>query len=929
MKNIIGRIITIIILILIPVSGIGQTTTFRGLTMTDGLSDLLVNAIYKDSSGFVWFGSINSVDCFDGIEIHKYPFTNNDTKLKRVYALTETAGKQIWMGNNLGLWVLDRRSDSMIQIANEQIDFPVYSLLYDSKRTLYIGTERGLYLRSNENIKSIMIDKNELAPCNQIRGMTFDKEGNLWLATPVGLYRYQPQTGKITPYLDAKQEAVGLKNVTSTGVMLYVGSEGHGLFSFNTKTGEYKPYLNVGSDVISSLSGDGCDMIYVATDGGGIHFISTLQNKEVRSFRHDVNKTSGIRSNSVYSLLVDKEGIIWIGYYQAGVDYSLYQSGLFETYRHGSFNSGDFVVRSFDMFGKYKVLGTRDGLILVNESNSSIKTYGSSQLHSNVIFSVFYYQNKFYIGTFGGGLKILDPATGAIQSVPFSQDVFRNGSIFRMCKDKSGNLWMAASTGVYCYRPSDKQIVEYTSRNSQLPEGQVYSVFFDSSGRGWFCTENGIAVYDAASKSVKANVFPDGFINKEMVRSMYEDRKHRLYFIPDKGAMFISSPDMKNYSRFHLQPALRSNAYMSVIEDNEGYLWLGSDNGLMRTKLNNSIYSIYGYSDGITSSVFSYAASYKDPEGKLWFGTAKGLICLNEQRLKSVKRTPYKMSVTEVLVNGHTMSEKMLKQYSEDGFLQLSTLQNNVEIHFSSKNFTDPSSMGFEYRMEGVDSIWKVVIGTNVASYFNLPGGDYVFHVRVMGDPSNEQIYKIHIDSVSSIWYWIFGLLFVLALAFFARNYIILLKDKLHQKKIEKELVISKLEERESSDDEKQDDKYKTNRLSEEECKTLSAKLSKYMQNEKPYTSSELKIGDLAKALNVSSHSLSYLFNQYLHQNYYDYINDYRVRLFKEMANDTRYSKYTLDALAELCGFSSRASFFRSFKKSVGITPNEYLNSLK
>ena len=131
MKEYINKLLFVIIVFLSSLTGSGQSYTFRGLTMTDGLSDLLVNAIYKDSSGLVWFGGINSVDCFDGIDIKQYPFNNADTKLKRVYTLAETENRKIWMGNNLGLWFLDRKSNSMLQIASDKIDLKSLTLEID------------------------------------------------------------------------------------------------------------------------------------------------------------------------------------------------------------------------------------------------------------------------------------------------------------------------------------------------------------------------------------------------------------------------------------------------------------------------------------------------------------------------------------------------------------------------------------------------------------------------------------------------------------------------------------------------------------------------------------------------------------------------------------------------------------------------------
>lgn len=123
-------------------------------------------------------------------------------------------------------------------------------------------------------------------------------------------------------------------------------------------------------------------------------------------------------------------------------------------------------------------------------------------------------------------------------------------------------------------------------------------------------------------------------------------------------------------------------------------------------------------------------------------------------------------------------------------------------------------------------------------------------------------------------------------------------------------------------------EKYKNVTISPEECRRLAETLEKVMRKDKPYMQSDLKVAGLAAIVGVSAHTLSYLFSQYLNRNYYDYVNDYRIEEFKRLAKSEEASKYTLTALAELCGFSSRASFFRYFKKATGITPNEYIHNI-
>ena len=197
----------------------------------------------------------------------------------------------------------------------------------------------------------------------------------------------------------------------------------------------------------------------------------------------------------------------------------------------------------------------------------------------------------------------------------------------------------------------------------------------------------------------------------------------------------------------------------------------------------------------------------------------------------------------------------------------------------------------------------------NEVSYYGLSSGTYTFRVRLPGNEQSEAICRVTVRSMIPWWGWGFSILLIVGIIAFIRYYV--------WKRMRRLLASSAVEE-----------KYKTNRLTEEECKELHKKLVAYVEKEKSYINPDLKMGDLASALDTSSHSLSYLLNQYLNQSYYDFINEYRVTQFKKMVADSQYSRYTLTALAELCGFSSRASFFRSFKKSTGVTPNEYIRSI-
>ncbi|MPM20874.1 hypothetical protein SDC9_67312 [bioreactor metagenome] len=371
------------------------------------------------------------------------------------------------------------------------------------------------------------------------------------------------------------------------------------------------------------------------------------------------------------------------------------------------------------------------------------------------------------------------------------------------------------------------------------------------------------------------------------------------------------------YAHYANNPEATYVSLTSQVSQNQVY-----EQSYRSTFMSPNIYSSYNFSDGLPSPIFTNGTAYKDPKGVLWFGNTKGLIYLHPARLKDVRRHPYKIVLTDVLVNGSPIDSLTRKDYAQTGELSFAHNQNNVTFRFVNLSYTDPATMVYEYKMEGNDEEWHLLNGNNEVSYYDLPPGNYTFLVRIPGDESSTVSVSVNIALMYSLWFWLFIVTCVAFAGVIVYHY---RKEKSYLPKIS----ISLEEQTNILGEEKlHEEKYKTNRLTDEECNLLHQKVRTYMEEKRPFVNPDLKIADLAKAVDTSSYSLSFLFNQFLNQSYYDFVNEYRIAEFKKMANDARYAKYTLTALAELCGFSSRASFFRTFKKSTGITPNEYIRTI-
>lgn len=902
-----------------------QTATFRSLTMDNGLSNFVVTSFFKDSVGFIWIGTDNSLDRFDGVDFKHYRFNNGDINKKRVRAIAETISGQLYIGNAIGLWKLDKQKDELQQVFQDKIDGIVTSLKWDSKdKKLYIGTEKGLFVLDNDNnLRFLALDKNALSANNHVTGIAFDTEFGIWMTTKKGLCSYNKVTGKINFYeykvLNIEQSFFA--RLTCVGNTLYMGTSKTGVVCFDIDKLTFYKSVDVGSDIITDISSDGKNTVYVATDGNGVHFISHTGNKIIRSIRYEPKQKSGIRSNSIYSLLVDRDGIIWVGFYQAGLDYCLHQNPVFETYSFPPyFDSNGLPVRTFLVQDNVKLIGTREGLYYINEQQKLVKSFTKTELRSNLVLSLCYHKGEYYIGTYGGGISVLNPKT--MQVRPLNNDfTLLKGHGFHFEQDANGVLWIATSGGLYRYTKERNELISYTNANSQLYSGNVFYVFFDSAGKGWIATENGLCIYDPQTKSIKSTIFPNGFFNKEIIKVIHEDSKHKLFFCPDKGNIFVSDIDMRQFSSFDLTDRFKERVFLSILEDKNHNYWFGSDNGLISIKVNGNEYRSFGFSDGIPDPVFSTDASYLDSKGMLWFGNAKGLLYVDPQKIAKSNQSSFPILITDIQVNGGELDESDKADFLDKKQIVFDYDENNFLFKFVSLQFTNPSTIVYEYKLEGYNEEWQMLAsGQNELLFNDIPAGEYVFKVRIEGSQKAIASVEIKINSFFSYKFWIIFLI-VSVVIYFSANKLLqtykLLKDK-----------VSGMTNSAVNKDNKTDEKYKYSKITEAECKVVCEKLYAYIEAEKPFSNPELKIVDLAKALNCSSHTLSFIFNQYLTKNYYDFINEYRIKEFKRLVSGTESSKYTLSALAEQCGFSSRASFFRSFKKLTGITPNEYIRSI-
>ncbi|MCM1450924.1 MAG: helix-turn-helix domain-containing protein [Clostridium sp.] len=888
-----------------------RANSMRELTMRDGLADLTINVVYKDAQGYIYFGTDISVDRFDGERIRRFPLPGSNEVARRVQAVTAGPDGAIYAGNGDGLWRLEE--DGFEKVAEKTVQYAVNSMLTEGD-SMFVATNNGLYIMSGGAFKHILPgNASVVSNTNHILGLCLSADKKtLWGTTVGGVLTIDLPSGKVKKMLDIGHPGRLYKKIARDGDKIYVSARAEGIFIFDPSKGEFSPFRDWGNYDVTALSSDGRGTLRVGINGEGVRFVDAGSGEDIAAYASSLGGSNRLRSNSVYSLLVEESGQMWVGYYQVGVDYSVLSRSLFDIYAPpGVLDTENLAVRSLSIEDGLKLIGTRDGLYAVDENKKSCTVFGKSAIGSGMVFAIKKHKGEYYIGT-GAGLYVYNRSTNSLR--PFLHDNRQlRSSIQAFSEDGLGRLWVGSASGVACIEDG-KVAYAFDDTNSQLPNRIVYEIFFDSAGTGWICTEQGVAIFDGKNVRSKGFRLADGKFNHEKIRSVYEDSRHNLFFLPDRGLPLRTNLQLSEYEFVKnagiTGPLPSSINPMFVIEDADSLLWIGSSDGLVCTDLQNR-YSHFTRFDGLPSLSFTLCKPVRDDKGNLWLGNTRGLVRLDRDKFLTMRQELNPVKVTEVRANGKILVNggKPIEN------LGIRNGEKSLQVLFSDFSFTSPEYQSFEYRLSPkmAEDEWERVHGESEIYLYGLDNGDYTLHIRHMGDPASEATLPIHVANYGEILSAPVIALGVLAIALIA----CLLYGWRKLRML-----------REAAGEKETDDKYKAANINTDNCRRLQRRLEKLMADKQPYLDPKLKISDLAQMLDSTPVAMSHLFNQYLDTNYYDYVNSYRIRHFCKMAEEGGDSRYTLTAMSEKCGFSSRASFFRSFGKSMGVSPGEYIRRL-
>lgn len=914
------------------------------LTLNDGLTGETAHCVMTDHNGMTWIATNSGINVYNGKSMDSFRIENERGRYVSVESLCEVGNSGIYAATLEGLYRLPHGSGRFERVLPE---IQQCSSLLAVGDTLYIGGQQGLMAYDGRQLKHVDVSPSGKGLDNIVRQYVLGDDGLVWFLSRFDLNSYNPRSGKMTPYPLGRQ--LILTQFAPIGDGLYIiGTRGNGLFTFDIHTNEMKPVEGVGNIVMSvQRAADGS--ICVATDGAGAYRLSLTPNpspKERGTIRLEVREhfdTEGdvshrLMSNGVYCYYRDANGVNWFGFVRHGLAYTYYSGDVFRVFslppapsrRSGSteraFTTEGMNVRTFCRHGDDALIGTQNGFHYVNTQTGQHRYYSPQELGGgHIVTTIVWWEGRFYVGTFDGGLHVFDPQTLQLSPQTFSP-LLDDTSIGDLKTGPDGRLWIGCGHGLMIV--GDGKLQEhFTEQNSHIVGGLILSIAFDRSGNAWLTGATGCSLYSVRSHDIVDTNFPKGFFNRETWMKAYNGHDG-LVFMRTGPQTFYTNEQMTDFGELQLPIRFNDKWCRNMVDDMHSYYVLASERGVFRFSYDLKEMQHFGYGEGLRGDFINDMGV--DTDGHLWVATSQGLF-MSDQKDMAAWRSSNRFKIMLLNIRRGSDLLPMTEYYQANTEHRLRTTWNltsePLQMEPLLMDYSKQTGRLYEYRIGGGD--WQQVSDGQFIDLRHLDLGQNRFEVRLAGAEGTASVYTVTV--VPSFWAWfelvlliVAGVLLILWWRYRKNTKMLLAeRDEIEDALIESEELRAKSEELL----EEPTEKYQKVKIDEAECADIVERMKAYIEREGVYTNQDLKMKDLADVLHLSAPKLSQVFNLYLGQNYYDFINQYRLAEFKRLIAEGEIKRYTITALSEQCGFK-KSNFFSTFRKVEGLTPVEYLKKM-
>lgn len=792
MKKLFIIISTIICLAAGDVSGSPIRHYFRHIDRRDGLSQTDIKAIIQDSYGFMWFGTRNKLNRYDGNSIRTFDCVDRDLNVRdnNISSLFEDDNRHLWVGTDNGVFIYDPLVETFSFIDDAATDGVkmtdwVSAIKNDQNGNIWIVLpNQGMFRRdSSGQLVHYVLGNSGIPDHGSPQCMCIDSGGRIWIGTNGnGVYLYDSNSDSFIQYLGdstgATLEGEHIYTMCDYGEELVIGVHEGKLRRLSKRRNIVRDFNvpEVHYRIIRELACFG-DELWVGTSSGV--YVINENAGTVEHLYNDPMCPYTLSDNQVGRIYRDNEHGIWVGTNMGGINYlpRYYK----EFFRHTPMSSS----KSISSKRVREMVEDRDGNIWIGTEDGGVNIYNPStgdfrrldgsaspRISSDKSLAMLSTETDVWVGFFKNGLDRINQSSHAVTHYSGDKLALNESSIYAMCEDRYGNVWIGNGWGVYVGNPA-------TMSFRHIPDfgmSYIFDIIEAANGDIWVATMgNGVFRYEPVTGSVvhfehdEAN---PGSLCSNSVSGIFETSFGELWFSTDRGGICRYNPKDNSFTSFAEEQGLPDDTAYKMLEDKHHNLWFGTNNGLVKFSPKTGNVTTFTVKDGLPTNQFNYKSALAGSDGTFYFGCSEGMISFDPYKEHSNTYVP-PVIITQLVIDNKEMSVYPDKDGVERGVMyldgiQLYSSQNNVGLQFSSLSFTEPSANCYAYKMDEVDEDWIYTADNHSVSYANLSPGTYTFHLKGSNNNGvwcdNETVLTIKLLPPwwRTVWaYMLYGLIFI------------------------------------------------------------------------------------------------------------------------------------------------------------------------
>lgn len=792
----------------------GQNLKFKHINVENGLSNSTIECIFQDSRGFIWFGTRDGLNRYDGNEITVFKSTGKAGSLSDnfIRCILEDQDKNLWIGTSNGLNKFNPEQNKFTHYPGSGQNSNIITAIVQNKQGIWVGTYGGGLFKVNQqqqNLKQYAFGNTQHIGTRKdfINDIYTDPGSQLWIASDAGVELLNTTNGIALPKLN-NYKIRTIKKAKDDS--FWMATEENGLIHFNIANNSFKTYLHeeknrnsIGSNLVRAIAFDHQNKVWIGGVNGGLnHF-----DPETGNFTHDQNQAGNafsLSQRTVSALFVDKQGNLWVGTHRGGVNLYSPQAEKFNLFRQepdkNSLSYND--VRAFYEADNGEIyIGTDGGgLDIYNKKSKVFKhfkfsPFDAKTIGADAILDITKTKGGLLIGTWAGGLNRMnaDGTFTRYQHEDNDPNSISSDYVQRSFEDSEHHIWIGTYYGgLNLFDPATNRFKRLTdgTNGTHLTGNNIVSINEDQDKNLWIGTDDGgLNRYNLKTK-VFSHYFTEGGKKPDL----------RVIFVDAKGNLWIGQAGLYrfNASKNKFVPATQkaglSTAFIKgITEDEQGNLWISTANGLTKYHPQKQTYKQYNMADGLQGQEFESNAYLKTKSGEMFFGGINGFNSFFPKDIKTNAFVP-PVYLTELKIFNKVISpqsdENILKSdISYTKKLKLDYDQATITFQFAALNYVSSENNHYAYQLEGEDKEWINIGNSRQAVYTNLDPGTYIFKVRASNNDGiwNNVGVAIEVYIAPPFWAtWWFRLLVIGTAVYF--TYLALsFRRRLELRKIEEE----------------------------------------------------------------------------------------------------------------------------------------------